>query len=185
MKKNIFRIIACICLISLVWSCSTENDVQMQPDGNSQVQLKNSTIWEGELGIELSDGTYSITADKAVLTREIERISAEEGDVVKINSLEIVKVIATNDSNMQGVVLFAGTGNTGTIAKTMGFQLAVQSGSVSLANLANESGGDGPGHISCRGCGQGCFLEYYKFDGHLVGHCVPAGCGADCEKLKR
>ena len=186
MKKNILKALACVLLVGLVWSCSTENDVKMQPD-NSLTQQKSSSIWEEELGIQLEDGTYKITADIKELTAEIERLSALEGDVVQITTLEIKKVTAVNDSTLEGLVLFAGTGiNTGTASKTMGFQLTQNVfGGVSIYDPFGEGGGSGPARISCRGCGHGCFLEYYKIDGHLVGYCFPGVCGVDCEKIIR
>lgn len=184
MKKNILKVLACICLVGLVWSCSTENDVKMQPD-NSSAQQKSSSIWEGELGMVLEDGTYRITADLTELTNEVERLSALDGDVVKITTLEILKVQAVNDLTLEGVVLFAGTGhNTGAASTTMAFQLTQNiDGGVSLLDPFNGESGSGPKRIICRGCGHGCFIEYYKIDGHLVGYCLPAGCGVDCEKI--
>lgn len=185
MKKNILKVLICICLVGFVWSCNTENDVQMQPD-NSSAQQKSSSVWDGDLGVQLEDGTYSITADINELTNEVERLSALDGDVVKITSVEILKVKAVNDLSLEGVVLFAGTGNVGSGSKTMAFQLTQDiAGGVSLLDPFNGENTSGPKRISCRGCGHGCFIEYYKIDGHLVGYCLPAGCGVDCEKILR
>lgn len=180
MKKNILKSILCVFLVGLIWSCTNENDVQMQ---SGEAQLKSGSVWDREIGIDLGNGVYQITASTDELIKELERLAVMDGYPVEINTLDIVKLDLVNDPDNSVVVLMAGTGNMGMGSSTIGIELGSQEGGLFIAHPT--AGPSGPQRIMCRGCGMGCFLEYYNIDGIHVPYCAPAGCGADCEKIKR
>jgi hypothetical protein len=177
MRKKIFKTIACLCLVGLVWSCTTENDVQMSSE-NGQVQQKSGSVLEGVIGVDRSNGVYEITVDESELLTEIDRLSAEDGNPVKFETVAIVKKTAVNNPSYQTFILLAGTGDIGTATTSIGIDLVDIGGGF---HLQNPSAGGGS-TTSCRGCASGCFLEYYEIDGHHLAYCDPYGCGANCEK---
>jgi hypothetical protein len=176
MKRNILKSIACLCLVGLVWSCSTENDVQMQ-SSNSQFQQKDGSLLEGVIGVDHGNGIYEITVDEDELLTELDRLWAVDGDPVKFETVSIVKKTAVNNPSYTTFILLAGTG-VGETTMSMGIDLGQIGNSF---QLQNPSGGGGT-ITSCRGCGTGCFLEYYEIDGHHLAYCDPYGCGSNCEK---
>lgn len=181
MKKNILKSAVCFLLLGLAFSCSTDNDVVIEQPSEKNLdgfQQKDASVWNGTIGIE-RNGAYEVTANPAPILAEFEAILAEEGNPVKLTHLTIQKRIATNDPSSEAYFLIGGTPNIG-------------SGTTSIAKRVTKSGytftispgvGGGPGKsVSCRGCGTGCFLEYYQIDGHYVAYCDSAGCGSDCTK---
>lgn len=181
MKKNIFKSLTCILLLTLAWSCSTENDVQMQPS-NSQIQLKEGTLLDGVIGQDLGNGVYQITVDQEDLIAEIERLSVSDGNPdVKFNYIEIAKRTAVNNPQSEGLVLLAGTGHSGgSDAVTISFNLQMTTFGLALENPS--PGASGGSRTSCRGCGTGCFLDYYEIDGHFLAYCDAASCGWNCTR---
>lgn len=181
MKKNIFKSLACILLLTLAWSCSTENDVQMQPS-DSQIQLKGGSLLDGIIGEDLGNGVYRITVNEADLLEEIERLSVEDGNpLAKFQFVEIAKRTAVNNPAVEGFVLLAGTGHSaGSDAITMSFNLVTSPFGFGLESPSTGAGGGS--RTSCRGCGSGCFLEYYEIDGHFLAYCDAASCGWNCTR---
>jgi hypothetical protein len=181
MKKNIFKSLTCILLLTLAWSCSTENDVQMQPS-DSQIQLKDGGLLDGVIGEDLGNGVYRITVDETQLLEEIERISVEDGNPpAKFQFVEIAKRTAANNPQVEGIVLLAGTGHSSeSDAITISFNLETTPFGLALVNPAAPGGGGS--RTSCRGCGTGCFLDYYEIDGHFLAYCDAAGCGWNCTR---
>lgn len=190
MKKIILKSLTCILVLGMAWSCSTENDVQIDSSAvNGSTHLKDGSVMNGVIGVDLGNGVYQIIVDRSELLAEIARISAEDGNPVIFETVDIVKKVAVNNPSLEGFVLLAGTGTKETSsATTMAFTLTMNGANFSIGDpfgTGNGSGGPIIEKVSCRGCGTGCFLEFYEIDGHFMGYCDTAGCGAFCQRIKR
>ncbi|PZR21648.1 MAG: hypothetical protein DI539_07470 [Flavobacterium psychrophilum] len=180
MKRIMFKGLFSALILGLFWSCSTENDVQMQQGGVNQ---KDNDILSGVIAHDLGNGQYQFVVSQADLIKEIERISVAEGDEAEIQSVQVIDKELVNAPGQYIPVLIAGGVNaTGTLV-TYGFGL-VKAGTY-LSGGGAAIGEDRPPRISCTGCGTGCFLEWYKLDDkHSLGYCDSAGCGDYCFKNK-
>ena len=183
MKRIILKSLTCLFLLGFAWSCSTDSDVTIdQPsekNTSTGVQQKDESAWEGIIGYDRGNGVYEITADEEALIADLETILAAEENPVKLTTLSIQRRIATNNPGGEAFFLIGGTGNIGSATTSIARQLTMANTGFSMArDLENQL----LKSVSCRGCGTGCFLEYYEIDGHFVPYCDSAGCGSDCTK---
>lgn len=181
MKKFIFKSLACICLLSLAFSCSTDNDVEMQPE-NSRAEgfnAKNGSIWDAQIAIENPDGSYTFTVDERALIAEFQNILVQEGNTTKLQTISIQTRRATNmPSDFSSMLIASGSFQDGSSSTSIGTILVNSGGKYYIG----APGGKPRKSVSCTGCPTGCFLEYYNIDGHKVPYCDSAGCGPICEK---
>lgn len=184
MKRIILKSLTCLFLLGFAWSCSTDSDVTIdQPsekNASTGVQQKDESAWEGIIGYDRGNGVYEITADEEALIADLEAILVSEENPVKLTTLTIQRKIATNNPNSEAYFIIGGTGNIGSATTSIGRQLT-RMGNGFTATPSTTGGGIAKS-VSCRGCGTGCFLEYYEIDGHFVPYCDSAGCGSDCTK---
>ena len=181
MKKFILKSAACLFLLGLAWSCSSENDVIIDQTSGKDFQQKNGSIWEGVIGIE-RDGEYIITADRNALLADLENTLEQDGHPVKLVSINIERKFAANDPGDMTYFLIAGTGEIGSESTSIGKLLVKNGNGFSIRPSFDGGSSDIGKTYGCRGCGTGCFLEYYIVDGHYVPYCDRAGCGSDCVK---
>ena len=178
MKKIMFKGLICPLLLSVLWSCSPENDVQMQ---TTQAQQKTGDILSGVIGQNLGNGIYQITVNEAALMAALEDVALQEGGVqVKIDNVKIVNRFATNTPTVPFPVLTGGGLTTDGSSMSFSYVLSEVN-----TNFMIGSGVERPPLVMCRGCARGCFLEYYQLDAtHLLGYCDSAGCGDYCFRIK-
>lgn len=180
MKKIIYKSLACICLLSLAFSCTTDNDADMQEDRSVTFNEKSGgTVWDKALAQDNGDGTVTFLVDEREIKAELEALLAEQQTPLKIVSLTIEEKFATNNPTAKGYMLIGGTGASSGIS--IGMPVVSRGGTFFSPGPVNG----GPRKaVSCRGCGSGCFLEYYDIDGHFVPYCDSAGCGPYCDKME-
>lgn len=185
MKKIIFKSLTFIFVLSLVWSCSTENDVQVQSTVLNGDLKKDKPLTDVEIAEDLGGGVYQLKVNENDLLTELERLALEDdGLTVDFDNIQIVNKPIANDASSSIVLILAGGNLPGGNLVTMSFPL-IQTSGMGYTLAHPQATGDGKGRrIACRGCGTGCFIEYYLIDGHYVPTCDPAGCGSNCERMK-
>lgn len=179
MKNNIIKSLALLLLIFTA-SCTEESDtVQMNDSASEDLTGKsgNGSVWESVIGA-VQDGEYVIVADREVLKLELENILKREDNATEITSLEIVEKAATNDPADIGYMLI-GSGD-GEIS--IGVPLSMDASSPMTPILIVD-----PGlfkSVTCRGCAQGCNLEYLIDRGKKYPYCNENGCYYNCKKTE-
>jgi len=182
MKKNVLKSLACLMLICMAWSCSSESETVMSNQETTARDFREKSgesIWDGEIGIVDEDGNFVITANQAVLYNEFAGMLEQKGNFTKLSSLNIQSRIADNDPSETGYFLIASGVDEDNMATSIGVMLTNMSGFFYLGTPSPE--GD-PLDVSCRGCGMGCFLKFYIIGKARVPYCDSAGCGPICEK---
>lgn len=186
MKKIILKSIGCLLLLSMTWGCSNENDTIMSDQEQNRLsdgfQLKDGSVWDGQIGEDRA-GVPTITANIQEIKDGFEEILISRGNPVKIETVQIIKKNATNDPSDFNFFLIGGGRGTDNTSTSIGKPLTVSGGKYFISSGAGING-DPEETVSCRGCGTGCFIEYYKVDGHLVPYCDSAGCGPICSREK-
>ncbi|MFD2601901.1 hypothetical protein [Flavobacterium suzhouense] len=180
MKKIMLKGLICALMLSVFWSCSTENDVQMQ--STTQVQQKTGDVLSGVIGENLGNGIYKIVVDERELMSALEDVALQENGVqIKIDNISIVNKFATNSPSIPFPVLTGG--GLSTDGSSMSFAYVLTE--VNNNFMIGSSGHERPPLVMCRGCARGCFLEFYELDAtHLLGYCDSAGCGDYCFRIK-
>jgi len=183
MKKNLLKALACLMLMCTVWSCNSESETVMSNADNNAREFTakdRQGIWEGEIGV--ADEKLTITANRASLLYEFERLLAKKGETVRLTSISIQQRVAVNDSLHTAYFLIAnGFDNNAGMAVSSGVVLNNMGGKFYLGSPISD--GD-PLDVSCRGCGSGCFLKYYVIGKDRVPYCDSAGCGPICDKIE-
>lgn len=183
MKKNVLKSLMLLLLISMAYSCE-ESDTVMSDEKTAVrgFREKDANVWDGELGMEDSDGNFVITANEADLYDAFTAKLANKGIKATLSNLSIQSRVADNDpSDVAYFLIASGTDlYDSTIFNSIGVVLTKTSGFFYLGNPA-PSGGD-PADVGCRGCPSGCFLKYYIIGKARVPYCDSAGCGPICDK---
>jgi len=179
MKKTTLQIAACLLFIIFIGSCSND-DTSIVSDTATEddfTTAARSTLWDGIIGTDNGAGVYQITADQTAIKADFEDVLKSEGTSTTLQTLQIVKKVATNDPADSGFMLIGGD-NAGIsigvmLEEKVGGNLYLEN---PLGGVANST--------SCRGCTTGCNLEYIKLSGRKVAYCNENGCGEFCEKTE-
>lgn len=175
MKNIILKSFACLLLLSLTWSCSDEGDVSTQPV-EKQVQTKNGSLLDGIIAT-LRDGKYEIIVDEQQLIEELETVLEEEtGEPIELSSVSIQQKTATNDPTNSSYFLIGNTVDLGDDTVSFGGRLDASSGGLFFSSSSRGK------FLGCKGCGTGCFIEYYFYEGKYFPYCDSAGCGRRCAR---
>lgn len=178
MKRIILNCAACLLLITAIVACSSESTVDLTTDTTAVAPERESrsNAWDGIIGEDKGNDVYEITADKQALLADLQANIDKEtaGSPVTLETLDIVKKNALNDSGDTGYMLIA-TDNRGV---SIGVMLSKQIGSFKLDNNQFQA----PTTVSCWGCTHGCNLQYLYIDGKKIPICNENGCGSDCVK---
>ncbi len=169
MKKRILRNVICLLLLGAAWGCSNESDTVMSNQQDSRLSsdnfnLKDRSVWDGQIGEDRA-GTPYITADIEAIKDGFEEMLIGQGNPVQIETVQIVKKIATNDPTDFAFFLIGGGQGTDGTSTSIGLLLTKSAGKYFISpGIIN--GDDPKATVSCRGCATGCFIEYYKVEGH-------------------
>ena len=178
MKKITLKIVACLLFIAFLGACSNEdnNIIEDTATGHAFATAARSSLWDGIIGTSNGNSTYIITADRSAILADFEDVLRTEGTATSLQSLQIIKKVATNDPTDSAFMLI-GTDNIGI---SIGVMLSLDNGKFYLANPSPGAGA--ASSVSCRGCTTGCNLEYVKMSGKKVPYCNENGCGEFCTK---
>jgi hypothetical protein len=177
MKKILLKSIACLSLLILIGSCSNDENtaVDLNESASKSVTQKKASYWDGVLGVDRGSGVYQITVDPALIIADFENILQTQGTPASLNSLNIVRKVAANNSLDSGYMMI-GSSSSGT---SIGVMLQQNGNSFYL-----DPGTGGQKTTTCRGCATGCNLEYYNIDGKKIPYCNENGCIYDCTKIE-
>lgn len=182
MKKIILKGISFLFITAMIISCSedsaaTDESVVVAGDDPAQ-NYARGTVWDEVLGIDNQNGTYSVVADKQLLIKDLQDVLDKGGMPTTLVDVIIVEKTAINDPSHKALML-VGLDNQGTsiglwLKRGTGvneFQLVIDKSFELVA-------------IACRGCTDGCNLQYLTIDGKKVAYCNENGCMIDCDKLE-
>ncbi|OYQ43803.1 hypothetical protein CHU92_02950 [Flavobacterium cyanobacteriorum] len=181
MKKNITKGISFLFIAAMIISCSQEStatDESVVVAGDNPVQnYARGSVWDDVLGIDNQDGTFSIVPDKQLLLKDMQDILDKGGMPTTLVDIIIVEKSAVNNPSDKALMI-VGLDNQGTSigiwlrrAQQESFELVLDKTFDLIA-------------IACRGCTDGCNLQYLTIDGKKVPYCNENGCMIDCDKLE-
>lgn len=175
MKRILLKSVACLLFAAAIAACSNESDIDLTTDTTAVVPERENraSVWGGEIGQD-RDGIYEITANKGAILKSLQDNANKEGATTSLETLEIVKMTALNDSTDEGYMLIAGDN------KRMSIGVMLKRGPSGLFMV--DDGFENPKSVSCWGCTSGCNLEYLYINGRKVPICNENGCGYDCVK---
>jgi hypothetical protein len=160
-------------------ACSSDNSIKDDGSRDGFNAKTGENILDGVIGIERGS-EYVITADANALTAALEDILESQGQPVTIKALEIRKLIASNNTNSEGLMLIGSTGNLGDRSTSIGIMLTKRPGGLYISDSPN---GGPRTSTSCTGCAEGCNLMYYDINGRKVPYCQENGCPTyNCKK---
>ncbi len=175
MKKNVLKSLACVLLLGLAWSCSDESDVTTQLT-EKEIQAKNASVLDGIIAAE-RNGNYEIIVDEQKLIAELETILEEEtGEPVELSTVSIQQKTATNDPANSSYFLIGSTVDLGDDSVSFGARLDASADGLYFSSSSRGK------FLGCKGCGTGCFIEYYFYEGKYIPYCDSAGCGRRCAR---
>lgn len=180
MKKNILKSLTLLLLIFTA-SCSDDTEaVIMNDEAAQEFTKKNGTesVWDGVIGEE-RDGAYEITADINVLKQSLEDILKIQESPTTLTSLSIQEKISVNDPSVTNYMLIGSDGNGISIGVPL--TKSVINGFTPVFNASNNLRVS----ISCRGCAEGCNLQYMTIHGKHYPYCNENGCYYNCRTIER
>ena len=172
MKKMILSLLA---LSMFAVSCSEESATEFNaPEASVEESMfARGVVWDGEIGVDVN-GVYKITADQEALKADLNAIWKREGKSATVQTLEIVKLTASNDPGDTGFMLIG----TDAARTSIGVWLTRTSNSTFINDDTFQVS------TSCEGCAQGCNLTYLTLNGKKVAFCNEMGCTYDCTKTE-
>lgn len=177
MKNTLLKSLSCLFILTVSLVACTEDSTSREFN-ETQKELQTAArgdYWQGIIGYDMGHGVYQLDVDPQLLMNDLEDILTKEGNATTLTAIEIVEKTASNDPADTGYMLIANDG----AGKSIGVMLEKKNMAFRLSeNLEN------PKTISCSGCTDGCFLQYFNIDGKKVPYCNSAGCGYDCRKTE-
>ena len=179
MKKSILQFLSLfVCVIFTACTEEPNASVQMN-DEASDLVAKSSTPWDGIIGIE-KDGKFEIVADQNFLKADLEKTLQDQGTPARLTYLAIEEKIATNNPSDRGYMLIGGDAN----GTSIGVFLEKNFSQPHNSHVFTIDRSSGLTRTSCRGCAQGCNLQYLTIDGKKIPICNENGCMYNCEKIE-
>jgi hypothetical protein len=167
-------ILSLLALSMFAASCSEESatDFNATETSSKSSLTARGAVWDGEIGVDVG-GVYKITADQEALKADLDAIWKREGKNTSVQTLEIVKLTASDNPADSGFML-------------VGTDAARTSIGVWLVRSNNSFLNDDSFQVStsCEGCAQGCNLTYLTLNGKKVAFCNENGCTYDCTKTE-
>lgn len=180
MKKNILKSLTLLLLIFAA-SCTDDTEaVTMNDEAAQEFAKKNGTgsEWDGVVGIE-RDGAYEITADVNFLKQSLEDILKIQEIPTTLTSLSIQEKISVNDSSVTNYMLIGSDGNGISIG------VPITKNTTNGFTPVFYASSDFRVSISCRGCAEGCNLQYMTIHGKHYPYCNENGCYYNCRTIER
>lgn len=179
MRKNVLKGLMFLLLVGMAYSCEESETVMSDEKTTARdFHEKQSSIWDGQLGMVDDEGNFIITANEASLYNEFANMLNKKGITTEMTTMSIQSRVADNDPTDTAYFLIAsGLDNQG-VSQSIGVMLLKTSG---FFYLGRPSTGD-PLDVGCRGCPSGCFLKYYIIGKARVPYCDSAGCGPICDR---
>ena len=178
--KKLLQFLSMLLVCVVFTSCTEEPNasVQMNDDASDFV-AKTTTPWDGIIGVE-KDGKFEITADQNFLKADLEKTLQDQGTPTRLVTLSINQKTATNNSSDVGYMLIGSDNNGISIGVFLekSFSQPNNSHVFTIDRTSNFT------RTSCRGCAQGCNLQYMTIDGKRIPYCNENGCYYNCDKVE-
>lgn len=167
MKKNTLLGLLFLFVSLAFVSCSDDKSSVDMNNGDTALSLKSrSDIWSGPIA-EIQNGEAVLIVPESDMLQAFNEYFKENGYVEQVQSVSLVKKVATNDSSIERYFLLGSTGNNLT------------------ANVILRSEPSSPQFVVddsfqfvafCEGCPSGCHIKFLKHEGQLIPYCDEGPC---------
>ncbi|MFL9837255.1 hypothetical protein ABS768_07095 [Flavobacterium sp. ST-75] len=167
MRKNTLLSLLFL-FVSLVFvSCSDDKSNVEMNNGDTALSLKSrSSVWSGPIAV-LQNGEVVLAAQESDLLQAFNEYFKERGYVEQVQSVSLVKKVASNDSSIERYFLLGSTGDNLTANVILRQEPSTPRFYVD----------DSFEFVTfCEGCPSGCHVKFLKHEGKIIPYCDEGPC---------